>query len=42
MWDRLSAGQLAPTDDTAAARALFKRSVTMVEIEVFSYCNRSC
>lgn len=42
MWDRLSAGQLAPTDDTTAARALFKRSVTMVEIEVFSYCNRRC
>lgn len=33
---------LAEIKDLDLARELFKSSVTMVEIEVFSYCNRVC
>lgn len=29
-------------EDRAAATQLFRRSVSMVELEVFSYCNRRC
>lgn len=42
MWDRLSAEQLSTQCDAEAAKRLFKASVSMVEIEVFSYCNRRC
>jgi MoaA/NifB/PqqE/SkfB family radical SAM enzyme len=31
-----------PLPDRAAAMRLFRRSVTMVEVETFSYCNRVC
>ncbi|HWH82034.1 MAG TPA: radical SAM protein [Burkholderiaceae bacterium] len=33
---------LLQIDDPAQAAALFKTSIGMVEIEVFSYCNRKC
>ena len=33
---------LRKMEDEDAARALFKQSIEMVEIEVFSYCNRVC
>ncbi|MEW4457848.1 radical SAM protein [Roseibium algicola] len=33
---------LVEMDDEKAARDLFVRSVEMVEVEVFSYCNRVC
>ncbi|MBK4723540.1 SPASM domain-containing protein [Azospirillum sp. YIM DDC1] len=42
MWDRLDAGQLVFQADPVAARDLFRRCVTMIEIEIFSYCNRRC
>lgn len=41
-WDLLEADHLVGLDDPARAAALFKRAVSMVEIEVFSYCNRKC
>jgi hypothetical protein len=36
------ADHLRIIEDESAARAIFKRAVRMVEIEVFSYCNRIC
>lgn len=42
MWDRLSVEQLLPQVDSSMAQSLFKQSVTMIEIEVFSHCNRRC
>ena len=41
-WDALAADQLTPTRKTLRAAAIFQRAVRMVEIEVFSYCNRRC
>lgn len=41
-FDLLEAAQLTEIRSPDAAAALFKRSVRMVEIEVFSYCNRKC
>lgn len=41
-WNNLDARHLSEQTDPAAAADLFKRSVRMVEIEVFSYCNRRC
>ncbi|MCL2657700.1 MAG: SPASM domain-containing protein [Betaproteobacteria bacterium] len=41
-WDCLSFSHLIEQVDPRVAADLFKRSVKMVEIEVFSYCNRRC
>jgi MoaA/NifB/PqqE/SkfB family radical SAM enzyme len=38
----VSAGHLTPRLPPSSARVLFKKSVRMVEIEVFSFCNRTC
>lgn len=40
--DGLTPEHIAPTDDLALAAQRFKNSVNMVEIEIFSYCNRRC
>jgi len=41
-WDTISRAHLKEAPAREAAAALFKSTVTMVEIEVFSYCNRLC
>jgi hypothetical protein len=41
-FDFVVADHFRPMTDRAAAIALFRRSVTLVEIETFSYCNRRC
>jgi len=41
-FDFVVADHFRPIADRAAAMALFTRSVTLVEIETFSYCNRRC
>ncbi len=41
-FEHLHAMQLAGLTDPGAAASAFKRGVRMVEIEVFSYCNRRC
>jgi hypothetical protein len=41
-FDQLDARQLRPVEGPEAQAALFKQGVRMVEIEVFSYCNRKC
>lgn len=41
-FDFVTAEHFQIASDPAAAQSLFKRSVTMVEIEVFSFCNRRC
>ena len=41
-FDKVIADHIVPVTDREAAMALFKRSVSMVEIELFSYCNRRC
>ncbi len=38
-FDFIDKNHFESTTDREAAKALFKRSVSMVEIEVFSYCN---
>ncbi len=42
MWQYLGADQLVGQVDVERAKAVFKRGVRLVEIEVFSYCNRRC
>jgi hypothetical protein len=41
-WTILDSRHLIEETDRDAAARLFKKSVRMVEIEVFSYCNRRC
>lgn len=41
-FDLIEPDHLAALDDRDIARDLFRRSVSMVEIELFSYCNRRC
>ena len=41
-FDFIDKEHFQSTTDREAAKALFKRSVSMVEIEVFYYCNRLC
>lgn len=41
-FDRLQPFHLQQTDELGLAREMFRRSVTQVEIEIFSYCNRRC
>ncbi len=41
-FDFVTAAHFRAAPDRAAARRLFKDSVTAVEIEIFSYCNRRC
>jgi len=41
-WDNISTEHLRGAGTPAEAAALFKAAVRMVEIEVFSYCNRLC
>jgi hypothetical protein len=41
-FDHLHAAQLRPATTPEAQAEVFKRGVRMVEIEVFSYCNRKC
>ena len=41
-FDLLHPDQLRAVTEPAAQAAMFKRGVRMVEIEVFSYCNRKC
>ncbi|MDX2153763.1 MAG: radical SAM protein [Bryobacteraceae bacterium] len=41
-FDFISRQHFQTTADLPTARALFRESVIMVEIEVFSYCNRRC
>ncbi len=41
-FDFVEADHFRALTDETAARELFRRSVQMVEIEIFSYCNRVC
>ncbi|MBB5576585.1 MULTISPECIES: radical SAM/SPASM domain-containing protein [Rhizobium] len=41
-FDRLQPYHVYPTDELDLAREMFRRSVSQVEIEIFSYCNRRC
>ncbi len=41
-WGSLDPAHLTRVTDSREAAALFRRAVRMVEIEVFSYCNRRC
>ncbi|MFC3164845.1 radical SAM/SPASM domain-containing protein [Ciceribacter thiooxidans] len=41
-FDLIEPDHLAALDDRGVARNLFRRTVSMVEIELFSYCNRKC
>jgi len=41
-FDFVTAAHFRAAPDRTAARRLFKDSVTAVEIEIFSYCNRRC
>jgi hypothetical protein len=41
-FDFIGADHFRALDDRSQSIALFQRSVSMVEIEVFSYCNRVC
>lgn len=41
-FDKLHPYHLFPTTDPEVAREIFKRSVSQVEVELFSYCNRKC
>jgi hypothetical protein len=41
-FDFVAAEHFRPIADRTAAMALFRRSVTLIEIETFSYCNRRC
>ena len=41
-FDFVTAEHFLIAPDRTAAQTLFKRSVVMVEVEVFSYCNRRC
>jgi len=42
IWEQLSLEHFLEGLDAQEARDLFKKSVFMVEVEVFSYCNRRC
>ncbi|NOT24478.1 MAG: radical SAM/SPASM domain-containing protein [Acidobacteria bacterium] len=42
LFDFITADHFAPQTHRTAAIELFQRSVSMVEIETFSYCNRRC
>jgi len=41
-WENLDIRHLSEQKNPIAAADLFKRSVKMVELEIFSYCNRRC
>jgi len=41
-FDFISKNHFKIINDHNLAMRLFKKSITMVEIEIFSYCNRSC
>ena len=42
VFDFVEPGHFRPIPELEAAKALFKKSVKLVEIEIFSYCNRRC
>ena len=39
---KIKPSHFRPIDNLEAAKSLFKHSVNLVEIEAFSYCNRTC
>jgi hypothetical protein len=41
-WNSVRLGQFIEENKEEVARAIFKKTITMVEIEVFSFCNRRC
>lgn len=41
-WDAIEDAHMVAITDSDHAAGLFRRSVNMVEVEVFSYCNRRC
>lgn len=41
-FDKIVPNHLVEVSDRKASMDLFRRSVTMVEVELFSYCNRRC